>query len=65
MPAAIAQFAKGDPALAIEIAGNLRGDTDTIAAIAGAICGAYASIGALPPQWVSLVEQVNPIDFST
>lgn len=66
LPAAIgiADFAGGDPALAIEIAGNLRGDTDTIAAIAGAICGAYAGIESLPREWRSLVESVNSISFT-
>jgi ADP-ribosylglycohydrolase/sugar/nucleoside kinase (ribokinase family) len=60
---AIADFCKGDPALAIEIAGNLRGDTDTIAAIAGAICGAYAGVTALPAEWRALVQSVNDLDF--
>ncbi len=66
MPAAIAiaDFAKGNPALAIEIAGNLRGDTDTIAAIAGAICGAYAGVQCLPGEWLQLTEEVNPVSFS-
>ena len=60
---AIADFANGDPALAIEIAGNLRGDTDTIAAIAGAICGAYAGDEAIPAVWRELVADVNGLDF--
>lgn len=66
IPAAIAigDFAKGDPALAIELAGNLRGDTDTIAAIAGAICGAYAGLGAIPQKWITQVEDTNNLSIS-
>jgi ADP-ribosylglycohydrolase len=59
---AIADFAHGDPQLAIEISGNLRGDTDTIAAMAGAICGAYAGEKAIPLKWRTLVQQVNKLD---
>jgi len=59
---AIADFAHGDPQLAIEISGNLRGDTDTIAAMAGAICGAYAGERAIPLKWRTLVQQVNKLD---
>ena len=61
---AIADFAKGDPARAIEIAGNLRGDTDTIAAIAGAICGAFAGAEALPLEWRELTQRVNPVSYT-
>jgi ADP-ribosylglycohydrolase len=66
VPAAIgiADFACGDPHLAIEISGNLRGDTDTVAAMAGAVCGAYAGENALPRQWRELVEKVNKLDIS-
>jgi ADP-ribosylglycohydrolase/sugar/nucleoside kinase (ribokinase family) len=60
---AIADFANGNPALAIEIAGNLRGDTDTIAAIAGAICGAFAGDKAIPQEWCKLVAEVNQLNF--
>lgn len=65
VPAAIgiADFAAGDPHLAIEISGNLRGDTDTIAAMAGAVCGAYAGENAIPRQWRDLVEKVNKLDI--
>ncbi|MCX5494009.1 PfkB family carbohydrate kinase [Kaistia dalseonensis] len=59
---AIADYAKGDPRVAIEIAGNLRGDTDTIAAMAGAICGAYAGEGAIPAEWRQTVAEVNALD---
>ena len=61
---AIADFAGGDPARAIEISGNLRGDTDTVAAMAGAICGAFAGIDAFPAPWLDLVAKVNDLDVS-
>lgn len=64
VPAAIgiADFARGNPALAIEIAGNLRGDTDTVGAMAGAVCGAFAGASALPAEWRSIVEATNGLD---
>ena len=64
VPAAIAisDYAKGDPHLAIEISGNLRGDTDTIAAMAGAVCGAYSGEDAIPQSWRELVATVNKLD---
>ena len=31
---------------------NLGGDTDTTAAVAGAIAGVYYGLGAIPPEWV-------------
>ncbi len=66
VPAAlgIADYAQGDPHLAIEISGNLRGDTDTIAAMAGAVCGAYSGEEALPREWRELVATVNKLDIS-
>ncbi len=61
---AIADYAGGDPARAIEIAGNLCGDTDTVAAMAGALCGAYAGVQALPRPWLDTVTKVNDLDFA-
>ncbi|MCQ9156425.1 PfkB family carbohydrate kinase [Acidomonas methanolica] len=60
---AIADWAGGNPAVAIEIAGNLRGDTDTVAAMAGAVCGAYAGDGLLPSSWMENVSAENGLDF--
>lgn len=66
VPAAIAaaHFARGNPALAIELCANARGDTDTTAAMAGGICGAYAGWRALPDTWRTLVGEVNKLDVS-
>ncbi len=60
---AIADFARGDPRLAIEIAGNTAGDADTMAAIAGSICGAFAGESALPSKWRTLVAETNQLDI--
>jgi ADP-ribosylglycohydrolase/sugar/nucleoside kinase (ribokinase family) len=66
VPAAIAaaHFAKGDPALAIELCANARGDTDTTAAMAGGICGAYRGYRAIPQDWRDLVGKVNALDMN-
>ncbi len=36
---------------------NTRGDSDSIASIAGGLSGAYLGIGALPPDWVKRIEK--------
>ncbi len=59
---AIADYAGGDPRYAITLAGNLRGDTDTVAAMAGAICGAFAGDQALPAEWGACVARTNTLD---
>jgi ADP-ribosylglycohydrolase/sugar/nucleoside kinase (ribokinase family) len=61
---AIADYAGGDPRYAITLAGNLRGDTDTVAAMAGAICGAFAGDQALPADWGACVARTNTLDVS-
>jgi ADP-ribosylglycohydrolase len=61
---AIADYAHGEPQLAIEISGNLRGDTDTIAAMAGALCGAYSGENAISLEWRTLVQHVNKLDVN-
>jgi len=64
VPAAfgVAAFARGDPRLAIEVGGNLVGDTDTVAAMAGAVCGSWAGEGALPAGWRERVAKANGLD---
>ncbi|MGE5592993.1 MAG: ADP-ribosylglycohydrolase family protein [Betaproteobacteria bacterium] len=52
----------GRPHLAIPAAASMGGDTDTLAAIVGALSGALGGIGALPAQWVAAVERVNDLD---
>lgn len=57
--------ARGDPMTAIFAAVNIGGDTDTIAAIAGGICGAWHGIEALDAAMVREVERVNQLDFAS
>ena len=64
VPAAfgIAARAEGDPQRAIILAANTEGDTDTIAAMAGAICGSWAGDGAVPLAWRRRVAVENRLD---
>lgn len=57
-------LAKGDPTQAVILGANLGGDTDTIAAIAGAICGAWRGVAALPGSWLSFLGTANQLDLS-
>jgi ADP-ribosylglycohydrolase len=52
-----------DPRATLTAAAGLGGDTDTIAAIAGAILGAHHGASALPPDLVTTVLQVNDLDL--
>ena len=61
---AIADFAGGDPDTAIRIGGNTLGDSDTVAAIAGAICGAFAGEAAVPLVWRTCVAETNNLDVA-
>lgn len=46
-----------DPEQALITAVSLGGDTDTIAAMAGALCGAYRGAEAWPDRWMGALEQ--------
>jgi len=39
---------------------NMRGDADTVCAIAGQIAGAIYGASAIPKQWIEIVEQWDP-----
>lgn len=39
---------------------NLGGDTDTIGAMATAICGAKQGFSLIPPEWTGLIDSKNP-----
>lgn len=56
-------LAQGDPMKAVRFGANIGGDTDTIAAIAGQICGAFRGIDAIDPAMVNQVEIVNHLDL--
>jgi len=60
---AVAAACKGDPWLACRVAASLGGDCDTIAAMAGAICGACHGAGAFPAHARETVARVNGLSF--
>ena len=53
----------GDPMYAARLGANLGGDTDTIGALAAAICGAYSGTAKLDMDMIREIEQVNHADF--
>lgn len=65
VPAAFAviHMAQGDPMHAIMLSANLGGDTDTTAAICGAVCGALRGSSALDADMLRTLEGVNGHDY--
>ncbi len=61
---AIVARADGDLAKATYLAANLGGDTDTIGAIVGAICGAINGVEVIPPEQLHTLRTVNDLDLS-
>jgi ADP-ribosylglycohydrolase len=59
----IINLAKGDPMKAAIYGANIGGDTDTIAALAGAICGTWRGTASIDPAMVSEIEKVSKIDL--
>lgn len=59
----VARLNQGNAWEACSRAAQLGGDTDTIAAIAGAMVGACAGLSGLPAAAVSKVREVNNLDF--
>ncbi|GAA2135484.1 ADP-ribosylglycohydrolase family protein [Glycomyces algeriensis] len=59
VPPAIAVFLRhpDDPVALVKEAIGLGGDTDTIAAMAAAICGAHCGEAAVPQPWSAALEQ--------
>ncbi len=62
---AAASWASCDPRRAILLAANCRGDTDTVAAMAGALSGAHSGAGTIPPRWSRIVAEVNQLDVGS
>jgi len=56
--------AKDDVWLAIKLAASLGGDTDTVAALSGALCCAYAKRHNIPFEVLTAVADKNQLDFS-
>ena len=67
VPAAFAVLAlhPDDPWQACLTAASLGGDSDTIAAMAGAIAGACHGMDGWPPDAVRTVQEVNQLDLET
>lgn len=57
--------AEPDPWRALCLAASVGGDTDTIAAILGAVLGSVHGAGAWPADAVGLVTEVNGLDLPT
>ena len=57
---ALSVIARGNPELAIIGAANMGRDADTIASMAGQLCGALAGASAFPATWTNLVNAQNP-----
>lgn len=57
---AIAYYAK-DPHRCSLLCANLGGDTDTIGAMATAICGAKVGVDAIDPVWIQMIDTHNPV----
>lgn len=57
-------WAKEDVRLAIRLATEMGGDTDTIACLAAGLCTMYAGGHNLPEAMVGLVSEANHLDFA-
>ncbi|MEQ4674697.1 ADP-ribosylglycohydrolase family protein [Providencia vermicola] len=66
VPAAIAmvELSATDPNRCAILCANLGGDTDTIGAMATAICGALQGIDGIDPQLKQQLDDVNQLDFT-
>ena len=60
---ALFMWAKDDVHLAIRLATEMGGDTDTIACLAAGLCTLYAGKHNLPDDMVKLVSEANHLDF--
>ncbi|WP_042346504.1 ADP-ribosylglycohydrolase family protein [Bacillus massiliigorillae] len=59
---AIAYYAQ-DPNKCSLLCANLAGDTDTIGAMATAICGAFKGFNKINPQYIEVLNKENDTDF--
>jgi len=60
---AMVELAGTDPNRCAILSANLGGDTDTIGAMATAICGALNGIKSIDPQLKEELDRVNQLDF--
>jgi ADP-ribosylglycohydrolase len=56
VPAAFYCFLTLEPEEALIMAANAGGDTDSIASIAGALCGASSGLHWIPERWLRVLE---------
>ncbi|HAK49333.1 MAG TPA: ADP-ribosylglycohydrolase family protein, partial [Salmonella bongori] len=56
--------ANTDPNRCAVLCANLGGDTDTIGAMATAICGALHGVSAIDAQLKQTLDEVNQLDFA-
>ena len=54
---ALFSLADGDVERCVTYAANFGGDTNTMAAMAGAIAGAFGGVGAVRPDWLDKVKR--------
>ena len=66
VPCAIAlvELAQTDPNRCAVLCANLGGDTDTIGAMATAICGALHGVNTIDPALKAELDTVNQLDFN-
>jgi ADP-ribosylglycohydrolase len=66
IPAAfgLVALAAGDPQRAVLHAAQIGGDTDTIGAIAGAVCGALSGIDTIDRDLLATVEKANALNLA-
>lgn len=66
VPTALALVAlgEGDPLRVSLLSANLGGDTDTVGAIAGGVCGAYAGMAGIPADLRVVLDEVNALDIA-
>jgi ADP-ribosylglycohydrolase len=60
---ALAASLGDDPAEALLVAAEIGGDTDTVAAMCGAILGAQHGLAGLPADMVAQVRAVNRLEL--
>ena len=60
---AVASLAPDDPWRACRLGARLGGDSDTVAAMAGAVVGACCGLASFPAEAVALVREVNDLDL--
>jgi ADP-ribosylglycohydrolase len=61
----IFMYAKEDAWLAVRMGASIGGDTDTIAALAGALCAAFSGAHGIPGPLVDEVVRSNGLDLET